>query len=296
MISIAAVNAFLMPSRTALTAAAARAAHLIVDQPPYIFEDTAAVALLGDRADDLIRYHREHGSHPVLVAARAQAVCRSRYTEDRIAEAVARGVRQYVLLGAGLDTFSIRSPLGGRLRVFEVDHPATQGWKRQALAAAHLPVPPHVTLVPAELGADSLIAALQSAGFDLTAPAVVGWLGVTMYLDVRAITETLAALSAFAPGTEVIVDYMLPAGLRDQTADDYVSQVSQAAADWGEPWRSFLAPDDMQAMLGEHGFSALEHVRQRAFVPAGLWERADLLHPTDLSMITRAVRDPRAAG
>ena len=281
------------PSRTALTAAAARAAHLIVDQPPFIFEDTAAAALLGDSADDLIRYHREHGGHPVLVTARAQVVCRSRYTEDRIAEAAVRGVRQYVLLGAGLDTFSVRSPLGGRLRVFEVDHPVTQAWKRHALTAAHIRVPPHVTMVPAELGADSLLAALQAAGCDLTTPAVVGWLGVTMYLDVHAISATLAALSAFAPGTEVIVDYMLPAGLRDQTADEYVSQVSQAAADWGEPWRSFLAPEHMQALLGEHGFEVIEHVRQRDAVPAHLWERNDPLRPADLSMLTRAAREPR---
>lgn len=285
-----------MPSRTALTAAAARAAHLIVDRPPFIFTDSLAAALLGDSADELIRYHCEHGSHPVLATARGQVTCRSRYTEDRIAEAAGRGVGQYVLLGAGLDTFGVRSALGRQLRVFEVDHPATQGWKRRALAAARIPVPPHVAFVAAELGTDSLIDGLQAAGFDLAAPAVVGWLGVTMYLDVSAINATLAALSACAPGTEVIVDYMLPAGLRDQTADDYVTQVGQAAADRGEPWRSFLAPDQVQAMLGEHGFTVVEHVRQRDAVPVGLWERADPLRPTDLSMISRAMREPRLAG
>jgi methyltransferase (TIGR00027 family) len=277
-----------------MTAAAARAAHLIVDDPPYIFRDTVAAALLGDRADELIRYHREHGDHPVLATARAQVICRSRYTEDRIAEAAAGGVSQYVLLGAGLDTFGFRSALVRQLRVFEVDHPATQAWKRRALAAARIPVPPHVTFVPAELGVGSLIAALQAAGFDLTAPAVVGCLGVTMYLDVSTISATLAALSACPPGTEVILDYMLPAGARDQAADDYVSQVSQAAADGGEPWRSFLTPDQAQAMLSEYGFSVLDHVRQRDAVPGRLWERSDPLRPSDLSVITRAVREPRA--
>jgi methyltransferase (TIGR00027 family) len=285
-----------MPSRTALMAAAARAAHLIVDHPPFIFEDTAAAALLGDQAGELIGYHREHGSHPVLATARAQVICRSRYTEDRLAGAAARGVTQYVLLGAGLDTFGFRSALGRRLRVFEVDHPATQGWKRRALAATGIHVPPHLTFVPAQLGASSLIAALQAAGFDPTAPAVVGWLGVTMYLDVTAICATLAALSACAPGTEVIVDYMLPAGLRDQTADDYVGLVSQAAAGGGEPWRSFLAPDQVGAMLGRYGFTVLEHVRQRDTVPDELWVRSDPLGPSDLSMITCAVREPRPAG
>jgi len=290
------VNSSPMPSRTALTAAAARAAHLIVDHPPFIFEDTAAAVLLGDLSDDLIRYHREHCDHPVLATARTQVICRSRYAEDRIAEAAARGVSQYILLGAGLDTFGFRSALGRQLRVFEVDHPATQGWKRRALTAAGMPVPPHVTFVPAELGVGTLIAALQSAGFDLTRPAVVGWLGVTMYLDVSAISATLAELSACTPGTEVIVDYMLPAGGRDATADDYVSQVSQFAAEGGEPWRSLLAPDQVQAMLGEHGFTVLEHVRQRDAVPGALWERSDPIRPIDLSMITRAVRVPWPPG
>jgi O-methyltransferase involved in polyketide biosynthesis len=115
-----------------------------------------------------------------------------------------------------------------------------------------------------------------------------------MYLDASAIAATLAALSACAPGTEVIVDYMLPAGLRDQTADDYVSQVGTFAADGGEPWLSFLAPDQVQAMLSEHGFTVLEHVRQRDAVPHELWERSDPLRPGDLSMITHAVREARS--
>lgn len=114
------------PSQTALTAAAARAAHLVVDREPLIFRDTVARALLGDRAEELIGYHREHGDHLILSSARTMTVTRSRYTEDRLADAVRRGVAQYVVLGAGLDTFAYRSPHAERLRVFEVDHPATQ--------------------------------------------------------------------------------------------------------------------------------------------------------------------------
>ena len=114
------------PSFTALTAAAARAAHLIVDSGPPIFADTLAEAMLGERAGELIGFHRAHGTHPVLACARAQVACRSRYAEDRLADGVRRGIGQYVLLGAGLDSFGYRSPLAGRVRVFEVDHPATQ--------------------------------------------------------------------------------------------------------------------------------------------------------------------------
>ena len=130
------------PSRSALTAAAARAAHLIVDGQPTIFADTLAAALLGDRAEELIGYHRLHGTHPVLVGARVQVTCRSRYAEDALARAIGAGVTQYVILGAGLDSFAYRGGLlAGRVRVFEVDHPASQEVKRAALAAAGIEVP-----------------------------------------------------------------------------------------------------------------------------------------------------------
>src|SRR5258708_1688394 len=121
-----------------MTAAAARAAHLIVDDAPIIFSDRCAAAILGERSDELIDYHRQHGTHPILAAARGQVICRSRYAEDRLAAAVAEGVRQYVLLGAGLDTFAYRSPLAAKVRVFEIDHPRTQEWKRSALATAQV--------------------------------------------------------------------------------------------------------------------------------------------------------------
>ncbi len=134
-------------SQTALTAAAARAAHLIVDAPPHIFADTLAEPLLGDLAGELLGYHRASGGHPVLVGARTQVTCRARYTEDRLAEAVDRGVRQYVILGAGLDTYAYRSPTG-EVRVYEVDHPATQRWKLERLATAGIAEPPNVRYLP----------------------------------------------------------------------------------------------------------------------------------------------------
>ena len=187
------------PSFTALTAAAARAAHLVVDGEPVIFADTLALALLGERAEELLSYHTSHGTHPVLAGARAQVTCRSRYTEDALARAVGSGVTQYVILGAGLDSFAYRSgglAGGRRVRVFEVDHPATQDWKRRALAHARVTVPDGVTFVPADLAADALPGLLAAAGFDGSAPALVSWLGVTMYLTGDAIAATLAAVGA----------------------------------------------------------------------------------------------------
>ncbi len=271
------------PSFTAFTAAAARAAHLIVDAAPVIFADTLAEAMLGERADELIAFHRAHGTHPVLSGARAQATCRSRYAEDSLADGIGRGIGQYVLLGAGLDSFASRSPLADRVRVFEVDHPATQEWKRRVLAA-----PGGVTFVPVDFGRDSLRDRLGQAGFDFARPAFVSWLGVTMYLERGAIDETLSVLGGFAPGSEIVVDYMLPAGLRDEAGDYYAEQIGPASAERGEPWLSLLTPDDMAGLLGRHGFWPVRHVRQRDMIPAAAWDRTDSLRPADLSRIASA--------
>jgi methyltransferase (TIGR00027 family) len=270
-----------------MTAAAARAAHLIVDGEPAIFADTLAGAVLGERAEEFIAYHRAYGAHPVLAGARAQVTCRSRYTEDQLARAAEGGIGQYVILGAGLDTFAYRSPLARRVRVFEVDHPATQEWKRRVG-----PVPGSATFVPVDLLADSLGEGLRRAGFDFTAPAFVSWLGVTMYLDRGAIERTASVLGGLAPGSELVVDYMLPAGQRDSAGDSYADQVGQAAAERGEPWLSLLAPDEMAALLAGCGFGPTRDVSQREMIPAGLWERSDPLRPVELSHIAHGVVAP----
>lgn len=277
------------PSFTALTAAAARAAHLVVDREPVIFADALAVPLLGERADELLSYHTRHGTHPVLAGARAQVCCRSRYSEDALARAIGRGVTQYVILGAGLDSFGYRSALAREVAVFEVDHPATQEWKRARLAAAGITPPGRLAFVPADLETDSLIARLEGAGFSAARPALVSWLGVTMYLTRAAIDATLAQIAALAPGTELIADYMLPPRLRDETGSSYVEQVMPVAAQHGEPWLTFLGPDQAAALLAGHGFAS-EHVRQRDLIDPALWARGDGLRPIELSMVARAYR------
>ena len=278
------------PSLTALTAAAARAAHLIVDGKPVIFADTAAEAMLGERAEEFIAYHRAHGTHPVLAGARTQATCRSRYAEDSLARGIGRGISQYVLLGAGLDSFAYRSPLAGRVRVFEVDHPATQEYKRRVGgAAASGRALDGVTFVPVDFTRDSLAEALGRAGFDAGRPAFVSWLGVTMYLDEGAIEATVSALGRFAPGSEIVVDYMLPAGMRDAAGQTYAELVGQAAAERGEPWLSVFTPEAMAALLARHGFGPARDVGQRDMIPAAAWDRSDALHPAELSHIAHAV-------
>ncbi len=281
------------PSRSALTAAAARAAHLIVDDQPTIFADTLAAALLGERAEELIAYHERHGTHPVLVGARVQVTCRGRYAEDALARAVRAGVTQYVLLGAGLDSFGYRDgPLAGRVRVFEVDHPASQEFKRAALAAARVEVPDSVRYVPADLARDPLIQCLAAAGFDASAPAMIAWLGVTMYLTAQAVAETLAAVARLAPGTELIADYLLPEGARDEAGALYGALVAQASAEQGEPWRSYFTPDQMADLAGRAGFGAVRAVSQRDTIPAALWQRADSLCPARLAVLFHGTVQP----
>ncbi|MGI9009255.1 MAG: class I SAM-dependent methyltransferase [Streptosporangiaceae bacterium] len=284
-------------SRTALLAAAARAAHLIVDGPPVIFVDPVAAALLGDQADELISYHRLHGDHVVLAGARGQVICRSRYAENALAAAVASGTSQYVILGAGLDSFAYRSPLAARLRVFEVDHPASQEAKRRRLAAAGIAVPGSVAYVACDFGAlgagrpvpGSLAGALAAAGFDPGRPAFVSWLGVTVYLTEQAIACTLAEIGSLAASSELVADYMLPAGLRDEAGEAYYRLVAAASAEQGEPWQSLLSPEAMSGLLRGQGLTALRHVSQADLAPDGIWDRQDALAPVTLSHVVHAV-------
>jgi methyltransferase (TIGR00027 family) len=273
-----------------------------VDRAPVIFVDELAAILLGEQAEEFISYHRLHGTHLVLSSARAQAVCRSRFTEDHLAAGVRDGVSQYVILGAGLDSFAYRPQpaaggLAGRgqIRVFEVDHPASQQWKRGRLAAAGIAVPDHVSFVPLDFERDPLAGRLRQAGFDPDRPALVSWLGVTMYLTPAAISQTLAEIATFAPGTQLITDYMLPAALRDETGNTYAGLVAPTAAERGEPWLTLLAPDDMSALLERHGFGAIAHVQQRDSVPSALWDRTDALRPAVLSVLARATVSRRSS-
>jgi methyltransferase (TIGR00027 family) len=253
-----------LPSQTALTAAAARAAHLVVDSEPRIFADPLAAELLGDRAEELLGYHRLRGDHPILASARAQIACRSRVTEDLLASG---GFSRYVLLGAGLDSFAYRST---GVEIVEVDRPATQKWKKQSLEKAGISVP------------ENVVYANSVAGLGGATPTLVGWLGVTMYLSAEELDATLAAL----PPCELVADHMLPAGLRDSAGDAYVDGVGPVAAKNGEPWRSFLSPDDMTALLDKHGFEVVRHIRQHD-LPEML-DRTDALRPGGLSVITHA--------
>ncbi|SNT59416.1 methyltransferase, TIGR00027 family [Asanoa hainanensis] len=268
--------------QTALLAAAARAAHRLVDGAPRILDDHLAEPLLGDRADELIDYHRRHGDHPILAGARAQTVLRSAFAEAALGVFVHRGPSRYVLLGAGLDSSPYRLDLTGT-PVVELDHPDSQSAKRAALSAAGVDAR-HVTFAPVDLAAGEPLPAL-----DRSRPTFVSWLGVVMYLSPTEVDHMVARLTrALAPGSELVFDHMLPPALRDADGNLYAEQVSAVAAAGGEPWRSTWSPTEAAALLARHGWQVLAQPDARAAVRASMWSRTDSLRPLGLAALTHA--------
>jgi methyltransferase (TIGR00027 family) len=277
------------PSRTALVTAAARAAHLIVDRPPWIFEDTLAEALMGEAGSALIALHRQDPTTPRLASLRVAICTRSRYSEHRVAAAVDRGVRQYVILGAGLDSFAYRAEVPGDVWVFEVDHPVTQAWKRQGLAAAAIPIPSRVRFVPVDFTVDSLAQQLCEQGFDRSRPVIVSWLGVTQYLSVEAIRSTLLALGSLGPPVELVMTYVLPDELRDQSTDKpWAEFFMPGAAAVGEPWITFFTPEDIDRLIEQAGMTIIENVGGKDSIEPSLWQRSDALVPHELPRLVWA--------
>lgn len=260
------------PSRTALATAYARAYHQIADRP-RIFTDALAVPLLGVTAAELT----ELSSRPSdqvgrVISDRARRLffaARARFAEDAVAAAVTAGTRQVVVLGAGLDTYAYRNPRPD-LRVFEVDHPATQGWKRDRLAAAGIGLPETVSFVSADFESQNLAAELASAGFARTEPAVFVWLGVIFYLGPSAARATLEYIAGQTPPVEVVFDYLQPGNTAEDRA--HLQARADRLADAGEPFVSYFAPGDIAQQLGDLGFSAVEDRTARDIIAAYLGE------------------------
>ncbi|KOV82569.1 class I SAM-dependent methyltransferase [Nocardia sp. NRRL S-836] len=246
------------PSRTALVTAYARAYHQIADRP-QIFTDPLAARLLGHAAEDLPALGTATtdrlGGAVTDRPRRLVFAARARFAEDTVATAVAAGVRQVVILGAGLDTFAYRNPHGD-LRVFEVDHPATQAWKRERLAATGIDCPDTLTFVPVDFETQALAAELESAGFARTAPAVFVWLGVVYYLTPEAVHATLAYIAGQARPVEVVFDCLRSATTDAERA--YQQARADRLAGLGEPLFSYFTPDGIAAQLRGLGFTEVE--------------------------------------
>jgi len=241
------------PSVTAWKVALRRAAHQIADRPP-VFDDPLAIRILGPEGDVYAREPKLAGSGPVARSLRPFMAMRSRYAEDRLAAAYEAGVRQYLVLGAGLDTFAYRNPWPD-LKVFEVDHPATQDWKRGRLAEADIAIPDSLTFAPVDFQAQTLSDGLAAAGFDAGAPAFVSWLGVIYYLTEEMAFDTLGVIAAFPAGSEIVFDFPVVREELGFIARLAVDAVAARVALAGEPFRSSYSPDALEARLRGLGFS-----------------------------------------
>jgi methyltransferase (TIGR00027 family) len=240
------------PSQTALGAAAHRAVHQTLEGG-VIFADPFALKILGDETHTRLS---DMANDPAHRPMRLFIAARSRFSEDTMAACVARGVRQIVILGAGLDTFSLRNPHAEHgARVFEVDYPATQAWKRDRLRQAGLDLPSTLTFAPVDFERQSLLEGLASAGFRADQPAYFQWLGVVPYLTREAIVSTLDFIAGIA-GSEVVFDYGEPHENYPPAMRANLTAIAERAAAIGEPWLSQFNPADMAELLGARRFGA----------------------------------------
>jgi methyltransferase (TIGR00027 family) len=247
------------PSLTAKTAALLRAAHQLIEGGT-IYPDPLAVSILGEDVDVISGFVREH---PELDRLRLFIVARSRFAEDCIASAVARDVRQVVVLGAGLDTFGLRNPHAGKeLRVFEVDRPATQQWKRECLAKANLQIPNWLSLVTVDFEQQAFLERLKAVAFNDDLPTFFTWLGVVPYLSRDTVFATLS-LIARLPDAEVVFDYGEPVDAYPPTRRARYEAMIAGAAAAGEPWLSFFVPDELERELCAIGFGEIEDLSPR---------------------------------
>lgn len=256
------------PSDSALRVAELRAVHQLLDEP-VVFEDHLAFRILGKQHEAALRAAPFAFNDPLRRGLRAVLAVRSRLAEEELGRAVESGVRQYVVLGAGLDTFACRNrhaPLG--LHVYEVDHPATQAWKKTMLQSGGIAIPEGVKFVGVDFERDSLAHQLQHAGFRTDVPAYFSWLGVTVYLSPAAIFDTLGWIASLPKGSSITFDYRAAPALLDPIDRLIDDAIGKAMAERGEPWVSSFEPSEFEEQLRDLGFGTVE-----SFSPDQLNER-----------------------
>ncbi len=272
-------------SRTAIGVAMLRAAHQVLDGGPKVLDDTVIVSLLGPALMDRVRGEAERFDIPRSLALRAHVLLRSRFTEERLRLAVERGVTQLIVLGAGLDTFSLRQPDWARtLRIYEVDHPASQSVKRGMIGRAEIPMPHNVTFVPIDFEHDTLQDGLARAGFDPAAMTFVSCLGVLVYLTRAAIDELFAFIARLPAGSECAFTF---GGKQDEERPNETS-LAAMAAHAGEPWISTMEIDDVRAMLVRAGLPGPEQPSPEQIL-GWLGDRTDQLRPPKRNAIASVV-------
>jgi methyltransferase (TIGR00027 family) len=245
-----------IPSKTAFRVAMRRAVHQLLDDPK-VLDDPLALAILGEETAAALRAAPDQFESLGTTNLRAFVAARSRFAEDQLALAVSRGVRQCVVLGAGLDTFAYRNPFD-ELRVMEVDHPATQAWKRELLASARIAIPSSVRFVAVDFAKQALNEQLSRAEFDSTQPALFSWLGVVPYLTRGAAAGTLRWIGSLPKTSEVVFDYAIARTTLNFLERTALDRLSKRVARAGEPFQLFFEPDELAEALRELGFHRIE--------------------------------------
>jgi methyltransferase (TIGR00027 family) len=267
-------------SPSAEMVAVMRAAHQVIDAQPLIHADPLAMDIIGARArrwfdDNQAFLHVEY-----VRRIRGMVAIRSRVCEDELRRAVERGTSQYVLLGAGLDTFAYRSPeMAGRLTVFEVDQPATQQWKLERLREAGIETPANLRFVPVDFNAGTLAVSLASAGFDRGAPASFAWLGVSYYLPRESIVEMLQFMAGQGTPSQVVFDIALEESAVPADFLHLYRELRDNMARSAEPWRTWFTPEDILGTLRELGFADVTLLDSQALNALFIEGRKDDLLP-----------------
>ncbi|MEI5101980.1 class I SAM-dependent methyltransferase [Streptomyces sp. PmtG] len=264
---------------TALRVALWRALHVRADPPPHVLRDEVGLRLAAP--DDGWR-GRPDMDERATRRMRASIVARARFVEDLVTERAGEGVTQYVVLGAGLDTFAQRRPeIASRLRVFEVDKPAAQAWKRRRLVELGQGVPEWLRLVPVDFEAGaSWWDHLVTAGFDPARPAVVASTGVSPYLTRDATAATLRQVARLAPGSTLVTSFMVPLDLVAPKERPLLQAAERAARAAGTPFVSFFTPGELLALAEESGFRDARRVSAASLARCYFDGRADGLRPS----------------
>jgi methyltransferase (TIGR00027 family) len=266
------------PDSTAARVALWRALHVEADAPPHVLEDEIGLKLLAPGED----WRRRGDMDPQFTRPfRASIVARARFIEDLVVEQAGRGLSQYVILGAGLDSFAQRRPeIASRLKVFEVDQPGPQAWKRQRLIELGFGVPDWLRFVPVDFEAGaSWQDGLVTAGFDNSQPAIVVSTGVSMYLTREANAATLREVAALAPGSTLAMTFLLPLELADPEVRPGLEMAEKGARASGTPFVSFFTPPEIQALAREAGFREARHVSAGDLTQRYFAGRPDGLRP-----------------
>jgi methyltransferase (TIGR00027 family) len=279
-------------SQTAIVTATMRAAHYLLDPEPRILDDSFARAFAGFATDEDLLKALNDFAYPDFPRMRTLFAVRNRFAEDELAHAVERGISQYIILGAGLDSFAYRrSDLLQTVDVYEIDHPASQRWKRQRVHELGVRIPARLHYVPIDFERQTLTEGLTEGGVNLRAPSFLSWLGVTQYLSADVVLGTLCEIAGLtANGSQIAFQFVVPPATLTGEERSLVLDLAAHAAQVGEPWLSFFEPVEMESRLRQMGYANIVQFGAQQATERYLLSRTDGLRlPAYFHMISASV-------